>query len=62
MCFDPHCKLENLSYYLIGYYSSQGLKIEYEVDACCDRVKKLLYELYDEYVTVYGPSLNSDVT
>ena len=27
MCFDPRCKLENLSYYLNGYYSSQGLKI-----------------------------------
>ncbi|KAK3225568.1 hypothetical protein Dsin_005430 [Dipteronia sinensis] len=25
------------------------------------RVKKLLYELYDEYLRVYGPSLNIDV-
>jgi hypothetical protein len=36
--------------------------MEYDVDACCARVKKLLYDLYDEYLTVYGSSLNLDVT
>ena len=54
------CRLENLFDYLTAYYS-QGLQIEYDVDMCCDSVKTLLYELYDEYLRVYGPSLNIDV-
>ncbi|KAK3198352.1 hypothetical protein Dsin_021767 [Dipteronia sinensis] len=28
---------------------------------CCARVKRLLHDLYDEYLRVYGPSLNIDV-
>ena len=62
MIFDPRCKLENMSYYLNGYYGVDGLKMEYDIDACCARVKKLLYDLYDEYLTVYGSSLNLNVT
>ena len=31
-------------------------------EACYDSVKQLLYDLYDEYLIVYGPSLNLDVT
>ena len=46
--------------YLSAYYE-QGLKIDYDVDMCCDRVKTLLYELYDEYLRVYGQSLNIDI-
>ncbi|KAK2648539.1 hypothetical protein Ddye_016028 [Dipteronia dyeriana] len=60
MCFDPRCRLESLSDYLFAYYE-QSLKIEYADDNCCDRVKTLLYELYDEYLRVFGPSLNIDV-
>ena len=60
ICFDPRCRLENLHDYLSAYYS-QGLQIDYDVDACCDRIKKVLYDLYDEYLRVYGPSLNIDV-
>ncbi|KAK3225469.1 hypothetical protein Dsin_005331 [Dipteronia sinensis] len=52
--------LESLPDYLSVYYE-QGLKIDYDVDMCCARVKTLLYELYDEYIKVYGPSLNIDV-
>ncbi|KAK3193278.1 hypothetical protein Dsin_024588 [Dipteronia sinensis] len=60
LCFDPRCRLESLPDYLSAYYE-QGLKIDYDVDMCCTRVKTLLYELYDEYIKVYGPSLNIDV-
>ncbi|KAK3184763.1 hypothetical protein Dsin_032049 [Dipteronia sinensis] len=60
MCFDPRCRLESLSDYLSAYYE-QGLKIHYDVDMCCARVKKLFHDLYDEYLRVYGPSLNIDV-
>ncbi|KAK2634979.1 hypothetical protein Ddye_029771 [Dipteronia dyeriana] len=60
MCFDPHCRLESLSDYLSVYYE-QCVKIEYDVDKCCDRVNVLLYELYNEYLRVYSPSLNIDV-
>ncbi|KAK3222295.1 hypothetical protein Dsin_009320 [Dipteronia sinensis] len=60
LCFDPRCRLESLPDYLSVYYE-QGLKIDYDVDMCCARVKTLLYELYDEYIKVYGPSLNIDV-
>ncbi|KAK3218633.1 hypothetical protein Dsin_012603 [Dipteronia sinensis] len=60
LCFDPRCRLEILADYLSVYYE-QGLKIDYDVDMCCARVKTLLYELYDEYLRVYGPLLNIDV-
>ena len=40
ICFDPRCRLENLSEYLIAYY--QCLEIDYDVDMCCSRVKTLL--------------------
>ncbi|KAK3229593.1 hypothetical protein Dsin_001474 [Dipteronia sinensis] len=53
-------RLESLPDYLSVYYE-QGLKIDYDVDMCCARVKTLLYDLYDEYLRVYGPSLNIDV-
>ncbi|KAK0587083.1 hypothetical protein LWI29_017034 [Acer saccharum] len=63
MVFDPRHKLQSLSYYLDGYYGKEGLNIEYDVEACCGRVKKLLYDLYDEYVTFYGSGTpNVDVT
>ncbi|KAK3211571.1 hypothetical protein Dsin_016277 [Dipteronia sinensis] len=60
LCFDPCCRLESLPDYLSVYYE-QGLKIDYVVDMCCARVKTLLYDLYDEYLIVYGSSLNIDV-
>ncbi|KAK3221537.1 hypothetical protein Dsin_008562 [Dipteronia sinensis] len=53
-------RLESLPDYLSVYYA-QCLKIDYDIDMCCARVKTLLYELYDEYLRVYGPSLNIDV-
>ena len=62
MIFDPRCKFDSMSYYLDGYYGVDGVKMEYDIDACCARVKKLLYDLYDEYLTVYGSSLNLNVT
>ncbi|KAK0597411.1 hypothetical protein LWI29_024997 [Acer saccharum] len=62
MVFDPRCKLQSLSYYLEGYYGKEGLNIEYDIDACCGRVNKLLYDLYDEYFTFYGSSLNLGAT
>ena len=62
MIFDPRCKLESMSYYLKGYYGVKGLKMKYDIEACCARVKKLLYDLYDEYFTIYGSSLNLDAT
>ncbi|KAK0573935.1 hypothetical protein LWI29_015778 [Acer saccharum] len=42
--------------------AKKGLNMQYDVEACCGRVKKLLYSLYDEYVTLYGSSPNIDVT
>ncbi|KAK0588003.1 hypothetical protein LWI29_032652 [Acer saccharum] len=54
--------VEHLSFSFDGYYGKEGLNIEYDVEACCDRVKKLLYDLY-EYVTFYGSGTpNVDVT
>ena len=62
MVFYPRCKLESFCPYLKEYYGPRGLKIAYDVEACYDRVKKLLYDLYDEYLRAYGSSLNLDVT
>ncbi|KAK0604892.1 hypothetical protein LWI29_020616 [Acer saccharum] len=36
--------------------------LEVDVLDCCDSVKNLLYELYDEYVKIYGQSLNVPVS
>ncbi|KAK3229790.1 hypothetical protein Dsin_001671 [Dipteronia sinensis] len=59
-CFDPRFKLECLQDYLTHYYNSLGK----EVDTLnyCNSVKTLLYELYDEYLKIYGPSLNISVS
>ncbi|KAK2654332.1 hypothetical protein Ddye_014188 [Dipteronia dyeriana] len=59
-CFDPRFKLECLQDYLTHYYNSLG--IETDVLSCCNSVKTLLYELYDEYLKIYGPSLNMSVS
>ncbi|KAI9165406.1 hypothetical protein LWI28_013621 [Acer negundo] len=59
-CFDPRFKLESLQDYLTHYYKCLGLEID--VLHYCDSVKTLLYELYDEYLTMYGPSLNLPVS
>ncbi|KAI9174534.1 hypothetical protein LWI28_018699 [Acer negundo] len=44
----------------IARYATSGLEID--VLHYCDSVKTLLYELYDEYLTMYGPSLNLPVS
>ena len=59
-CFDPHFKLECLQIYLSNYYKCLGLEVD--ILDCCDSVKTLLYELYDEYVKIYGQSLNVPVS
>ncbi|KAK2646283.1 hypothetical protein Ddye_021478 [Dipteronia dyeriana] len=59
-CFDPRFKLEYLQDYLTHYYNSLG--IETDVLSCCNSVETLLYELYDEYLKIYGPSLNISVS
>ncbi|KAK2638074.1 hypothetical protein Ddye_025869, partial [Dipteronia dyeriana] len=46
--------------YLTHYYNSLG--IETDVLSCCNSVKTLLYELYDKYLKIYGPSLNISVS
>ncbi|KAK2638505.1 hypothetical protein Ddye_026300 [Dipteronia dyeriana] len=51
---------ECLQDYLTHYYNSLG--IETDVLSCCNSVKTLLYELYDEYLKIYGPSLNISVS
>ena len=55
-CFDPHFKLDSLQLYLKHYYKSLG--IEVDVLHYCDSVKTLHYELYNEYLRMYGQSLN----
>ncbi|KAI9170261.1 hypothetical protein LWI28_025182 [Acer negundo] len=44
----------------IARYATSGLEID--VLHYCDSVKNLLYELYDEYLRMYGPSLNLPVS
>ncbi|KAK2641475.1 hypothetical protein Ddye_023238 [Dipteronia dyeriana] len=36
--------------------------IETDVLSCCNSVNTFLYELYDEYLKIYGPSLNISVS
>jgi len=55
-CFDPRFKLECLQEYLQHYYKSLGIDID--VLQYCDTVKSLFYDLYHEYLRIYGPSLN----
>ncbi|KAK3194332.1 hypothetical protein Dsin_025642 [Dipteronia sinensis] len=59
-CFDPRFKLECLQDYLTHYYNSLG--IEVDILNYCNSVKTLLYELYDEYLKIYGLSLNISVS
>ncbi|KAK3225978.1 hypothetical protein Dsin_005840 [Dipteronia sinensis] len=59
-CFDPRFKLECLQDYLTHYYKS--LDLEVDVLSYCNSIKALLYELYDEYLKIYGPSLNIPVS
>ena len=59
-CFDQRFKLECLQDYLTHYYQSLGLEVD--VLSCCNSVKTLLYELYDEYLRMYGSSLNMSVS
>ncbi|KAK3228632.1 hypothetical protein Dsin_000513 [Dipteronia sinensis] len=59
-CFDPRFKLECLQDYLTHYYKS--LDLEVDVLSYCNSIKALLYELYDEYLKIYGPSLNMPVS
>ncbi|KAK0587049.1 hypothetical protein LWI29_016576 [Acer saccharum] len=60
LCFDPRFKLECLQVYLSNCYKC--LDLEVDVLDCCDSVKTLLYELYDEYLKIYGQSLNVPVS
>ncbi|KAK3226942.1 hypothetical protein Dsin_006804 [Dipteronia sinensis] len=59
-CFDPRFKLECLQDYLTHYYNSLG--IEVDILNYCNSVKTLLYELYDGYLKIYGPSLNISIS
>ncbi|KAK0592334.1 hypothetical protein LWI29_017411 [Acer saccharum] len=61
-CFDPCFKLECLQVYLSNYYKCLDLEVDVDVLDCCDSVKTLLYELYDEYLQIYGQSLNLPVS
>ncbi|KAK3212722.1 hypothetical protein Dsin_017428 [Dipteronia sinensis] len=51
---------ECLQDYLTHYYKS--LDLEVDVLSYCNSIKALLYELYDEYLKIYGPSLNMPVS
>ena len=55
-CFDPRFKLDSLQLYLKHYYKCLG--IEVDVLHYCDSIKSLLYDLYNEYLIIYGHSLN----
>ena len=60
MCLDPRFKFEYLQVYLVNYYKC--LDLEVDVLQSCDSVKELLYEFYNEYLRIYGPSLNVPVS
>ncbi|KAK3218649.1 hypothetical protein Dsin_012619 [Dipteronia sinensis] len=51
---------ECLQDYLTHYYKS--LDLEVDVLSYCNSIKALLYELYDEYLKIYGLSLNMPVS
>ncbi|KAK3180700.1 hypothetical protein Dsin_000089 [Dipteronia sinensis] len=52
--------MECLQDYLTHYYKS--LDLEVDVLSYCNSIKTLLYELYDEYLKVNGPSLNMSIS
>ena len=60
LCFDPRCKFENLFIYYSNYYQCLGIT---DVDpvVLANNIKTLFYELYDEYLILYGPSMNITV-
>ncbi|KAL5752168.1 hypothetical protein ACOSQ2_022675 [Xanthoceras sorbifolium] len=58
--FDPICKFDSLYEYLILYYQSLGLH-NVDISALYNNVRQLFYLMYDEYRSVYGPSLNINV-
>ena len=60
LCFDLCFKLECLQEYLRSYYKCLGIDVD--VLHYCDFVKTLLYELYNEYLKMYGQSLNVPVS
>ena len=62
LCFDPRCKVDSLNDYLKCYYECLGLEEEVDVGSYCTKIKSLFYQLYDEYLRIYGPSLNIDVS
>ncbi|KAL5775817.1 hypothetical protein ACOSP7_013374 [Xanthoceras sorbifolium] len=58
--FDRRCKFDSLYEYLTLYYQSLGLH-NVDISALYNNVRQLFYSLYDEYRSVYGPSLNINV-
>ncbi|KAL5738266.1 hypothetical protein ACOSP7_031027 [Xanthoceras sorbifolium] len=58
--FDPRCKFDSLYEYLTLYYQSLGLH-NVDISALYNNVRQLFYSLYDEYRSVYSPSLNINV-
>ncbi|KAL5745344.1 hypothetical protein ACOSP7_026490 [Xanthoceras sorbifolium] len=58
--FDPRCKLDSLYEYLTLYYQSPGLENIY-ISALYNNVRQLFFSMYDEYRSVYSPSLNINV-
>ncbi|KAL5856117.1 hypothetical protein ACOSQ4_005919 [Xanthoceras sorbifolium] len=60
LCFDPRCKLDNLLECYTMYYECLGID-DVDLVSIFNNVKTLFYQLYDEYLGVYGPSLNITV-
>ncbi|KAL5822074.1 hypothetical protein ACOSQ3_023956 [Xanthoceras sorbifolium] len=55
--FDPRYKFDSLYEYFTFYYQSLGLA-NIDINALYHNVRDLFYSMYDEYRSVYGPSLN----
>ena len=60
LIFDPRCKLDMLTTCLENYYNFLDLEEndDVDVDTLVSYVKSTFYSLYDEYLKIYGPSLN----
>ncbi|KAK3195488.1 hypothetical protein Dsin_026798 [Dipteronia sinensis] len=51
----------NYCHKVFKWSKSGGYEIDVDIHSYCYTIKTLLYELYDEYRRVYGPSLNISV-
>ena len=58
LIFDLHCKLDMMTRCLENYYNFLDLEENIDVDALGSHVKSKFCSLYDEYLKIYGPSLN----